>query len=62
MKNNKGWIIFGIFVIAAIVAFAVYRVAGTKNTTTISGGGSTIKSTKGLLGILEGLNLNLSLV
>lgn len=51
--KNKGWVIFGIFVVAAIIAFAIYRVSGTTNTTITTSGGSVTESNNGLLSLLN---------
>lgn len=53
--KNKGWIIFGIFVIAAIIAFAIYKASGTTNTSITTTGGSQTKATGGIGELLGGI-------
>lgn len=53
--KNKGWIIFGVFVISAIIAFAIYRATLVKDTIVETGGGSQTKANNGLLELLNPL-------
>lgn len=50
--KNKGWIIFGIFVVAVIIAFAIYKVSSTTNTVVTTSGGSTTEATNGIGNLL----------
>lgn len=52
--KNKGLVVFGIFVIALIIAFAIYKSLGQKDTVIVSGGGSTTTSTNGIGALLSG--------
>lgn len=51
--KNKGWIIFGIFIIAAIIAFAIYKVISTPSAPPVISGGSTTTSNPGILSVLN---------
>lgn len=41
-KNTKIWLVIGLFIIAGIIAFAIYKgIGSSKDITTTTGGGST---------------------
>lgn len=45
-KKTKIWLVIGLFVIAGIIAFAIYKGIGTtKEVTTTTGGGTTTITT-----------------
>lgn len=53
MDKKKTLIIIGLFVIAAIIAFAIYKgIGASKDTTTSTLGGSTTVKTNGIGGVL----------
>lgn len=48
-KKTKIWLLVGLFVVAAIIAFAIYKGIGTsKETTVTTGSGSTTTTTNGI--------------
>lgn len=52
-RSTKIWLIILLFVIAGIIAFAIYKGLGTsKDTTVTTTGGTTIKSTNGIGSLL----------
>ena len=55
-KRTKTILIVGLFIIAAIIAFALYRGFGAaKDTTVTTGGGSTTTTKEGLGKFIVGL-------
>jgi hypothetical protein len=64
-KKTKIWLIVGLFVIAAIIAFAIYKgIGSSKDTTVVTQGGTTTTNSGlgnllgNLKGVLDGLKLS----
>lgn len=48
-KKTKIWLVVGLFIIAAIIAFAIYKgIGSSKDTVVVSTGGSTTTTTNGI--------------
>lgn len=51
MKNStKIWLVVGLFIIAIIIAFAIYKGVGTSKDTTVTTSGGTVSQTSNGLG------------
>lgn len=49
MDNKKKWLIIGLFVVAIIIAFAIYKgITSAKTVTTSTTGGGTTTTTNGI--------------
>lgn len=52
-KSTKIWLVVGLFIIAGIIAFAIYKgIGSSQETTTITQGGATSKTTNGIGSLL----------
>lgn len=55
-RNTKIWLIVGLFVIAGIIAFAIYKgIGNSKDTTTTTSGGTTSTTTNGIGSLLTSI-------
>lgn len=55
-SSTKVWLIIGLFIIAGIISFAIYKaIQDSKETTVITQGGSSSKSTNGIGSLLGSL-------
>lgn len=57
MKNStKIWLVVGLFIIAGIIAFAIYKGVGTsKDTTVTTSGGAVSQTSNGLGGLIASI-------
>lgn len=52
-KTARIWLVVGLFIIAGIIAFALYKgIGSSKDTTIVTSGGTTINESKGLGGLI----------
>lgn len=52
-KTARIWLVVGLFIIAGIIAFALYKgIGASKDTTIVTSGGTTINESKGLGGLI----------
>lgn len=53
-RKTKIWLIVGLLIIAAIIAFAIYKgIGASKDTVITTGGGTTTTSNNGIGGIIS---------